>query len=193
MAAECQLELVHSDMNASASQFASFAAYTSPPDQVEVDAPPRSTGTRSSYPDSSYQSGDIPTFSSPNLFSSPQEGTNSNQWETRYGWRVDLLACSAYVLGPLSALTLLILETHNDYVRFHAYQSALLTTPLVFFRIIFSMLGFPSWIKTFSTFTIIAIQFLVGFLAYRHASLHSLDRFHVPFIGSTAENWLAEE
>ena len=63
-------------------------------------------------------------------------------WETRYGLRVDLLAAFAYLLGPISgacfadlpthiytqclltmiahaALTLLIMETYNDFVRFH--------------------------------------------------------------------------
>ena len=69
-----------------------------------------------------------------------EEGT-INQWETRFGMRVDLLAAAAYLLGPISgkyiwswqdymsiliqgliefiALLCLILETHNDYVRFH--------------------------------------------------------------------------
>ena len=64
-------------------------------------------------------------------------------WETRHGLRVDMLAAFAYVLGPISgacalcspcrtcallrplmhvlptALTLLIVETYNDFVRFH--------------------------------------------------------------------------
>jgi uncharacterized membrane protein len=66
-----------------------------------------------------------------------------NVWETRFGTRVDVLAAFAYVLGPISgvyihirlawkaqqltntriALLLLILETHNDYVRFHGESS----------------------------------------------------------------------
>jgi hypothetical protein len=43
----------------------------------------------------------------------------SNLWETRFGWRVDVEAAVAYLFGPISALALLILETNNDYVRFH--------------------------------------------------------------------------
>lgn len=72
----------------------------------------------------------------------------ANQWETRFGARVDVLAAFAYLLGPISgthsiqnkvryfkklinasnyaALICLILETHNDYVRFHG-QSPLVS------------------------------------------------------------------
>lgn len=58
-----------------------------------------------------------------------------NIWETTCGLRVDVLSAFAYILGPIScltnsfpytldrayvysALTLLVLETHDDYVRF---------------------------------------------------------------------------
>ena len=64
-----------------------------------------------------------------------------NDWETTYGLRVDVLAAFAYLLGPISgstksirstldhadiaardpALALLVLEIHNDYVRFHGW------------------------------------------------------------------------
>lgn len=64
-------------------------------------------------------------------------------WDTRYGMRVDMLAAAAYILGPLSgeptypwsivyvnltasALLLLVLETHNDYVRFHGTHEPVL-------------------------------------------------------------------
>ncbi|KAF9229297.1 hypothetical protein BS17DRAFT_665238, partial [Gyrodon lividus] len=57
---------------------------------------------------------------------------------SRHSLRVDVLTASAYLLGLISALILLVLETHNDYVRFHAYQSALLMTPLLVVRILIS-------------------------------------------------------
>ncbi|KAF9481419.1 hypothetical protein BDN70DRAFT_876398 [Pholiota conissans] len=177
----------------SASQFASFAAYKPPPDEADGLTSSR-TGIRTSYTEGTYQSGDIPTFSSPKLVSSQvEEDTYSNPWATRYGWRVDVLAFCAYIFGPLSALVLLILETHNDCVRFHAYQSALLTTPLVFFRIMLSLARFSSWTKLLSTLVIFTIQLLAGFLAYRQAAQHQLIYLHIPFIGPIAENWLADE
>ncbi|KAF8973938.1 hypothetical protein BDZ97DRAFT_1751875 [Flammula alnicola] len=186
----------------SASQFASFAAYTPPPDEFDhpstpsVSKPPGSAWFQTPPVESSYQSGGIPTFNSsrsggPSAVS--DEDPPTNQWETTYGWRVDILALCAYLLGPVSALALLILETQNDYVRFHAYQSALLTTPLVLIRMLLSIAHFPSWIKTLCTLTIIAIQLFVGFFAYRDASQNGLVHFHAPFVGAIAEKWLADE
>lgn len=76
------------------------------------------------------------------------ERAQPNEWETTYGLRVDLLAAFAYLLGPISgsiksflltrayipagrpALALLVLETHNDYVRFHGQLVLSLFDPL---------------------------------------------------------------
>ena len=87
----------------------------------------------------SYQSGGLPSstvVSQTAATSTDIERGQHNEWETTYGLRVDLLAAFAYLLGPISgstvslfsaracistptALALLILEVHNDYVRFH--------------------------------------------------------------------------
>ena len=89
-----------------------------------------------SHHTASYQSGGLPSIS-PAAASTDIEHGQPNEWETTYGLRVDVLAAFAYLLGPLSGLTkslfsmyayistrrsalvLLVLETHNDYVRFH--------------------------------------------------------------------------
>lgn len=89
----------------------------------------------------SYQAGGVPTFAtslSGGQVTAEAAETTQNQWETRYGMRVDVLAAIAYLLGPVSgaydkhrpshkqsklacalALCLLIIETQNDFVRFH--------------------------------------------------------------------------
>ena len=54
----------------------------------------------------SYQSGGIPTFGSHYSNELPTQDVTTNQWQTRYGWRIDILAAAAYVLGPLSGLLL---------------------------------------------------------------------------------------
>lgn len=84
--------------------------------------------------------------------------------------------------GP-SALALLVIETTNDYVRFHgayilhgpsdlryrtdcsylAYQSAFLLTPLLILRILASLFGFWSWLQTVLT---LFIGFPALYLAY---------------------------
>lgn len=54
----------------------------------------------------SYQSGGIPTWETSigggSGADDEVESQMRNQWETRYGMRVDFLAAWAYVLGPIS-------------------------------------------------------------------------------------------
>lgn len=60
-----------------------------------------------------------------------------------------------------AALLLLILETTNELVRFHAWQSALLTTPLVLLHFLLKAI-FPAWLKII--YNIVALG-LVAFMA----------------------------
>lgn len=101
--------------------------------------------TSSRSVDTSYQSGGIPTFNTSvagGAGAAEDVEGQTNQWETRYGMRVDVLAAVAYLLGPISgvwnaigfqimhtlnvclALALLVTETQNDYVRFHGWSSS---------------------------------------------------------------------
>lgn len=52
----------------------------------------------------SYQAGAVPTFG--NAYSgglaAQEDQAGNNEWETRFGWRVDVEAASAYLLGPIS-------------------------------------------------------------------------------------------
>jgi len=195
----------------SSSKFAqSFAPYTPPPDDPSYIAPqapvaPKSP-TRPWFPvhgssryieSSSYQSGGIPTFgasaSGGSAAVEQAETAGQNQWETTYGARVDILAAVAYILGPVTALILLIFETQNDYVRFHAYQSALMTTPLVIIRMLASLFGFADWIKTFFNLVIIIPSLYMAFRAYRDASENGLVHYQLPYIGQIADQWLGDE
>ncbi|KAI9460943.1 hypothetical protein BJY52DRAFT_240003 [Lactarius psammicola] len=183
----------------------SFAPYTPPPDDPGYSShqPSTSRYTRPWFPAqssirevTSYQSGGIPTWETAIAGGSgadeETEAQTQNQWETRYNMRVDLLAAWAYVLGPVSAFFLLITETHNDFVRFHAYQSALLTTPLLFLRILASVLQLPPVLRTLLT---VLLVISIGFMAFRAhtGASRGLTRFHVPIIGPLAERWLDEE
>ncbi|KAJ7900362.1 hypothetical protein B0H14DRAFT_3423729 [Mycena olivaceomarginata] len=206
--------------SSSSSHFASFAAYTPPPDDPASLPPTSKAPARPWFPahassqnDTSYQSGGIPTFgaaASGGLGAVEEAESQQNQWETRHGLRVDMLAAAAYLLGPISgaamrfmplayrnitsaALALLIIETHNDYVRFHAYQSALFTTPLVVIRILASLLQFWGWLRTILTLVLIGSQFYMAVRAYLDASQNGLARYQLPYIGPIAERWLGEE
>jgi len=99
----------------------------------------------------------------------------------------------AYVLGPISALLLLILETQNDYVRFHAYQSGLMTGPLLLFRFLLSLIRFPQFFRTFTTLFILSTSWGMAAKAFTDAGRNGLARFQLPYIGPIAERWLLEE
>ncbi|KAF8271457.1 hypothetical protein EI94DRAFT_1720627 [Lactarius quietus] len=183
----------------------SFAPYAPPPDDPNHSphAPSTSRFTRPWFPTpssireaTSYQSGGIPTWETAIAGGAGAEDEAEaqihNPWETRYNMRVDLLATWAYVLGPISAFGLLATETHNDFVRFHAYQSALLTTPLLLLSILASVLQLSSLRTLLSVLFVGSIAFM-AFQAHTGASRHGLTRFHVPFIGPLAERWLDEE
>ncbi|KAF5370215.1 hypothetical protein D9615_010066 [Tricholomella constricta] len=189
-------------------KFASFAPYdkTPPPDDptyastVPVNAPIRpwfpSHASSAHEIDSSYQSGGIPTFGTSVAGgggSAEISEAQTNQWETRYGMRVDILAAAAYLLGPITALGLLILETQNDFVRFHAYQSALLTTPLLAIRIFVSLIQAPSWIQTLCTMMLIIPPAYMAARTYMDATRAQPVHYHLPIIGSMADGWLADE
>ncbi|KAJ8702615.1 hypothetical protein PTI98_001318 [Pleurotus ostreatus] len=183
------------------SSFATFAPYTPPPDDPSrgpLSASSSHPSARAWFPnteDTSYQSGGIPSFNASMTGGGPQvdEEANVNQWETTYGLRVDVLAAVAYLLGPFSALVILILETQNDYVRFHAYQSALVSTPLVIIWIVASLLSFPSWLRTFFAIFLMATTLYTAFRAYRDVTHSNLTRYHIPILGLLAERWLLEE
>ena len=55
----------------------------------------------------SYQSGGVPTFDTSQAggagaAEAAETAEGVTAWETRYGFRVDLLGASAYLLGPIS-------------------------------------------------------------------------------------------
>ncbi|OBZ79312.1 hypothetical protein A0H81_01141 [Grifola frondosa] len=172
-------------MNTSPSNFASFAAYTPPPDDPSYASSskpvsrPWFPSQTSSHQTMSYQSGGIPTFNTSQAgglgaVEEAEAESGANMWETRYGLRVDMLAAFAYLLGPISALALLIIETQNDYVRFHAYQSALLSALLVLLRILASLLQFPSFLRTIFTFLLVIPSLYMAWQAYIDAARNAL-------------------
>ncbi|KAI9637515.1 uncharacterized protein MKK02DRAFT_43440 [Dioszegia hungarica] len=122
------------------------------------------------------------------------DAERANAWETRFGWRVDFMAPLAYLGGPITALILLILETQNDYVRFHAYQSALLTTPILTILLLFNLvIPFPSFLRLLLLLGSIGAAGYTAFRAWSDASQGGLSRFYLPYIGEIAERWVGEE
>lgn len=51
--------------------------------------------------------------------------------ETTIPYDLARLAAAAYLLGPLGAALLLVVELENDYVRYHAWQVSPRSIPLI--------------------------------------------------------------
>lgn len=72
---------------------------------------PQNAGPSMYASTSSYQAGGIPTWGNTasggggGYDAEGQEGP-VNQWETRFGWRVDVVAAAAYLLGPITGTRL---------------------------------------------------------------------------------------
>jgi len=111
-----------------------------------------------------------------------------NKYETGLGIRVDLEAALAYSLGPITGVALLITEQKNDYVRFHAWQSALLFLGFMILHIILSFSTILTWLL------IMADISAAGWLAYNaYMDGASLERYEVPIIGVIASQWVDSE
>ncbi|KKA27172.1 hypothetical protein TD95_004302 [Thielaviopsis punctulata] len=110
-------------------------------------------------------------------------------FETSLGFRLAHEAALAYLaLPPLGALVLLALEHKSDYVRFHAWQAALLFTAVAVMHYL------VSWSGGLSMLVWMAEVPLIGWLAYRaYYDADSLDRYEVPFVGAVASHILDDE
>ncbi|KXT05568.1 hypothetical protein AC578_3723 [Pseudocercospora eumusae] len=110
-------------------------------------------------------------------------------FETSLGLNLGVEAALAYLLlPPAGGVVLLLFEHKSDYVRFHAWQSALLFSAIFLVHIIFSWTTIISWM-------LFACDLLIiGYLAYgawRYAE--SLDRVEVPIFGRLASSFVDDE
>ncbi|TDZ39217.1 UPF0132 membrane protein [Colletotrichum spinosum] len=183
-----------------------FAPYqSSPPERERALSPPLASPRASAdvrRPFSPYNQPSPPPLQHPQ----PQRGWQPNipgsfptadahregvsEFDTSLGIRLDYEAALAYLaLPPLGPVLLLIGERNSDYVRFHAWQSALLFTAVMIFHLLFlSWSRFLSWL--FFIGDLLAMVWL-ALKAYQDAD--TLDRFEVPIFGLVASRFLDDE
>ncbi|CAO3686267.1 unnamed protein product [Umbelopsis ramanniana] len=118
-----------------------------------------------------------------------QGGVRVNKYETKMPIRVDIEAALTYVLGPITGVFFLILETQNDYVRFHAWQSSLVFLTLMCLHFIIMFISSVlSWMLFVCDILLIA---WLGYRAYMDGA--SLERYEVPYFGQLAADWVDSE
>ncbi|KAI8071048.1 hypothetical protein BC940DRAFT_295118 [Gongronella butleri] len=141
----------------------------------------------------SFQSSPASSSASPSMLEQGGSGGGAtlrvNKYETTLPIRVDVEAALTYVVPPLSGLVFLVLETHNDYVRFHAWQSSL------YFLALMSVLFLMLFISTFLSWVLFFVGIgSIGYLAYRaYLDGASLERYEMPYFGPMASEWVDTE
>lgn len=110
-------------------------------------------------------------------------------FETSLGLPLRIEACLAYLLlPPAGGVALLLFEHKSDYVRFHAWQSALVFSALFLVHVIFSWTAVMSYIIL--VFDLLLIAYLV-LGAWRNAE--TLDRVELPVFGRLASSFVDDE
>ncbi|KFY31118.1 hypothetical protein V493_01380, partial [Pseudogymnoascus sp. VKM F-4281 (FW-2241)] len=112
-----------------------------------------------------------------------------HDYETSLPLRLDYEACLAYLaLPPAGAVGLLLVEWKSDYVRFHAWQSALLFSAMFVVHLVFAWSSFLSWVL------LVGDVGMIGYLTLRaYKDADTLDRCEVPFFGPLASRILDDE
>ena len=110
-------------------------------------------------------------------------------FETSLGLPLNIEAALAYLLlPPAGGVVLLLFEHKSDYVRFHAWQSALLFSGMFLVHVIFSWTRVISWILFVGDLGLIA---WLSYGAFRNAE--TLDRVEVPILGRLASSFVDDE
>ncbi|GAA6002781.1 hypothetical protein JCM10207_007674 [Rhodosporidiobolus poonsookiae] len=182
-----------------------FAPYSEPPDQqrpalasFSTPSPAAVQETASSYHDGA----PVNSLASNTAFSSSATYGNTGYapigsaaagldsgYETttlRHDWAGPL----CYLLGPLGAAFFLVFEVENDWVRFHAWQSVLLSAFLVLVHLFFFAL-FWRWMQYLIFLVDGAFALLMAMRAFRDSD--HLERHRLPLIGDLADEFVKSE
>lgn len=84
-----------------------------------------------------------------------------SKYDTALPFRIDLAAALTYSLGCISGIIFLMFEYKNDYVRFNAWQSCILFTPILLLHFVFILISGPVGVA-FNWILFIADILLIG-------------------------------
>ena len=100
--------------------------------------------------------------------------------KTSTGLEENIAGLLCYVLGWVSGLILLLIETENKFVRFHAVQSIIVFGALNIFGIVFFWIPFIGWPIGG---LVIALLIVLMYKAYQGIM------YKLPVVGDLAEKW----
>ncbi|KAJ2368664.1 hypothetical protein IW150_005350 [Coemansia sp. RSA 2607] len=153
----------------------------SQPDSQVIQIAPSSQSQSSMY-------GGEPT-AGPSTFNSQDGGQRISRYETSLSLRYDVEAALAYVFGVFSGALLLVLEKKNDYVRFHAWQSSMLSAVSFAALIVVALIS-----NTLYWLLFLTIMGAHGYMARRaYIDGAVFERRPLPYIGPLAMQFVDEE
>ena len=117
-----------------------------------------------------------------------ESGIQVSKYENALPLRIDIEASMTYLLGSLTGIFFLMFEYKNDYVRFHAWQSCLVFTPMLILHALFMFSSAMQWILFVFD---LSLMFFLAYKAYQHGQ--TLDRYEFFIFGRVASRWVDTE
>jgi len=102
--------------------------------------------------------------------------------KTSTGLDENVAGLLCYVLGWISGVVLLLIETENKFVRFHAMQSIIVFGILTIAGIILNLIPFIGWIVPAAGFILWVVLMVKAYQG---------TRYKLPWAGDLAENLTA--
>jgi len=108
--------------------------------------------------------------------------------KTSIGLNENVAGLLCYVLGWISGLVFLLIESENKFVRFHAIQSIIVFGALTVIQII------VGWIPFFSV-VLVPIIGIIMFVMWIVLMVKAYQgtRFKAPWAGNLAEKWVSKQ
>lgn len=108
--------------------------------------------------------------------------------KTSMGLNENVAGLLCYVLGWISGLVFLLIESENKFVRFHAIQSIIVFGALTVIQIIVSLIPVLNAVLV----PIVVIVMLVMWILLM-VKAYQGTRYKVPWAGNLAEKWLGQQ
>ena len=119
----------------------------------------------------------------------PMESQPPSQKQTSTGLEPNLAGALSYLCGWVTGLIFYLMEIENNFVRFHAMQSIIVTggfTVLFIACAILSNIPVIGWLFLLIGYPIVGIAYFVSWILLMIKAYQG-ERFHFPVAGEMAE------
>lgn len=102
-----------------------------------------------------------------------------------------LMGALAYLLGPVTGIVFLVVEKKNEYVRFHAMQSAILFGGILLLSVALGIIPVLGWFIALIISPLIGLVSFILWLVLMWKA-YSGEKYKLPYVGDLAEKQLAK-